>query len=109
MLFHLHLRKRLAQKHLEPYPARTPWLRFLDRIILLVGLGGPLATIPQIVKIYGSKSAADISPATFGAYAALDIVWIFYGLAHRERPIIWAYSSWLVVNTIVSAGALLYG
>ena len=109
MLFHQHLRKRRSQKGVEPYPARNPWLRLLDRVIFVVGVAGPIATIPQIVNIYGSHSAGNVSALTFGFYALFNTVWILYGLAHREPPIIVTYCLWFVVNIIVCIGALMYG
>ena len=94
---------------MEPYPAKSPLLRLLDRVIFVAGVAGPIATIPQIINIYGSHAAGNVSPVTFGAYAAFNVIWICYGLAHREPPIIMTYCLWLVVNTIVALGALMYG
>jgi uncharacterized protein with PQ loop repeat len=108
MLFHQHLRKRRSQKYLEPYPAKNIWLRWLDRIIFVAGVAGPIATIPQLINIYGSQTAGNISPITFGCYAAFNIIWIFYGLAHREPPIVMTYCLWFVANSAVCIGALIY-
>jgi MtN3 and saliva related transmembrane protein len=108
MLFHVHARKRRSRQDLEPYPARSPWLRFLDKVIFIPGVVGPIATIPQIINIYGTQSAGNVSAFTFGVYALFNLVWILYGLAHRERPIIIAYCLWFTVNTIVATGALIY-
>jgi MtN3 and saliva related transmembrane protein len=108
MLFHVHARKRRSQKNLEPYPARSFWLRFLDAIIFIPGVVGPIATIPQIINIYSTHSAGNVSAFTFGTYAAFNLVWIVYGLAHKERPIIIAYCLWFTVNSIVCLGALIY-
>ncbi len=109
MLFHVHRRKRHSGAGLEPYPARGFWLRFLDAIIFIPGIVGPIATIPQIINIYSTHAAGNVSAFTFGTYAAFNIVWIVYGLAHRERPIIVAYTLWFAVNSIVAVGAYIYG
>ncbi|MBI5457412.1 hypothetical protein HY971_01675 [Candidatus Kaiserbacteria bacterium] len=107
-LHHLHLRKR-ASGGLEPFPARTPWKRLLDKAVLGVGVIGPLASIPQVLKIYLTQDATGLSGISWGIWALLDIPWIAYGLVHRERPIIVAYSLWLTVNSLVFIGALMYG
>ncbi len=107
-LRHLHVRKR-AQKHLEPYPARTAWKRVLDRVVFLIGVLGPAMTLPQIILIYVGQDASGVSPFTWFGWALFDIPWILYGVAHRERPIIVTYSLWLVTNLIVAVGAVLYG
>lgn len=101
---HLHLRKRL-----EPYPASTPWKRLLDRTVLFVGIVGPLVTIPQIAKIYLYHDASDLALISWATYALFDIPWIAYGIAHREIPIIITYTLWLVVNTTVTVGIILWG
>lgn len=107
-LHHLHLRKRVS-KSLEPYPARSPWKRLLDTVVFAAGVVGPIFSIPQIILIYSNKDATGVSPVTWFAWAALDIVWILYGLVHKEPPIVVTYTFWFVVNLIVAFGAILYG
>lgn len=94
---------------MEPFPARSAWKRALDHLVIAVGIIGPVATVPQILKIYLLQQAAGVSALSWGTWALLDIPWILYGMAHRERPIIMTYTLWLVVNAIVCAGAILYG
>ena len=81
----------------------------LDVIIYAVGIIGPLLTLPQLVEIYIVHNAAGVSALTWGGYTLLDIPWILYGLAHRERPITITYTLWLAFNGAVFVGALLYG
>lgn len=107
-LHHIHLRKRRADDY-EPFPARSAWKRALDRVVLCVGVIGPIATAPQIYKIYAFQNAAGVSALSWGIWALLDIPWIIYGFVHRERPIILTYTLWLIINTIVCVGAILYG
>jgi uncharacterized protein with PQ loop repeat len=107
LLPHLHIRKR-SQKKVEPYPARTPALRFLDRAIYIAGAVGPLFTLPQLIKIYYFQDASGVSAVSWGAYALLDIPWILYGIVHRERPITLTYVLWFLFNLAVFIGALIY-
>lgn len=107
-LHHLHLRKRI-HKDLEPFPARTAWLRLLDRVVLAVGIIGPLTTIPQILKIFILEDAAGVSVISWGTWMILDIPWIIYGIVHRERPIAVTYTLWLFMNAAVFVEAVIYG
>lgn len=107
-MYHPHLRKRIS-KALEPYPARTLWKRALDRVVFAVGIIGPVITIPQILLIYVGKNAAGVSAVSYFGLAILNVPWILYGLVHRERPIVVAYSLWFFVNLIIATGAVLYG
>jgi uncharacterized protein with PQ loop repeat len=107
-LHHLHIRKRLS-RGLEPFPARSSWKRFLDRVVFVVGVIGPMTTIPQITKIYLLQNATGVSAFTWLAGAIFDIPWILYGAAHRERPIMITYTLWFLANTTVFVGAIMYG
>jgi uncharacterized protein with PQ loop repeat len=101
------VRKR-GHKKLEPFPASTFWMRFLDSVVLVVGVIGPLTTIPQILLIYTTHQATGVAATSWFGPAILDIPWILYGIAHRERAIVITYSLWLVMNTMVGVGAVLY-
>src|SRR3989344_1719814 len=104
---HLHLRKRHSRA-LEPYPARTLWKRILDRVVLGVGIAGPIMSIPQVLLIYVGREAAGVSPISFLAWALMDIPWMIYGLVHREVPIVVTYILWFFCNMLIFVGALLY-
>jgi uncharacterized protein with PQ loop repeat len=100
---HFHIRRRR-----EPYPARKSSLRWLDRFVLLVGVLGPIMTLPQIWLIFSTKDAGGVSALAFGTWALFDIPWMLYGIAHREPPIVATYTLWLVGNGLVCLGAILY-
>jgi len=104
---HIHKRKRQHQK-LEAFPHPHPWIRFLDNLLLVIAIIGPLSTIPQIVKIYWYQNAIGVSKLTFSFYAFFDVPWIIYGIIHKEKPIVLAYSLWFLANMIIVIGTILY-
>ncbi|MEN9561724.1 MAG: hypothetical protein RIQ56_997 [Candidatus Parcubacteria bacterium] len=101
-----HVYKRKRKITGEPFPARTTWLRFLDRVVLAAGIIGPFSAIPQVLKIYIEGDASGLSAPTWGMWALLNIPWIIYGHVHRELPIVATYSLWFIVNTSVFLGIL---
>ena len=101
---HFHIRKRL-----EPYPSKRTLIRALDVVVYVVGILGPLATIPQVIKIYAAQDATGVSVLSWGIYALFDITWIVYAIVHKERPLIICYSLWFFFNVLVTVGALVYG
>jgi uncharacterized protein with PQ loop repeat len=107
-LHHVHLRKRKAAG-LEPYPARSALKRFLDHLVLCVGIIGPLTAVPQILKIFLLQDASGVSLLSWLLPGLLDVPWIIYGLVHKERPIAVTYSLWFLANLTVAVGVLLYG
>ena len=106
-LHHLHKRKRIHKK-LEKYPHPNPWIRFLDNFLLVVAVIGPMANIPQIIKIFTLKTSIGVATLTFTLMAIFNIPWIIYGIVHKEKPIVIAYVLWLITNLIVVAGTFIY-
>ena len=107
-IHHLHVRERVHLQH-EPYPHPDPLKRFMDRFIYVVGLLGPVLTIPQILQIWVLKDASGVNVLTWGTYVFTAICWTVYGTIHKNKPLIIANSLWIVINFLVMLGAILYG
>lgn len=107
-IHHYHTRKRIYHK-LEEYPHPDKWKRFLDKSIYIVGAVGPIMTIPQLMKIWVEKNASGVSVISWGAYLVTAIFWLSYGIAHKEKPIIFTYSIWIVLEIFIVIGTLMYG
>ena len=73
-----------------------------DLIGFAAGLLTTIAFVPQVLKIWRTRSAADVSLATFIAFTVGVGLWLAYGIARQEPPII----LWNAV-TLVLAGAIL--
>ncbi len=58
--------------------------------MVVAGVVGPAATLPQIYKLYVSHSqhALGLSLTTWSLYTFLAMLWTFYGLVHKD-PAIW--------------------
>ena len=77
----------------------------MDMPTLLGSAAGLLTTIafvPQVVKIWRTKSARDVSLHTFVTFTLGVGLWLAYGVVKQEPPII----LWNAV-TLVLAGAIL--
>lgn len=106
-LHHLHQRKRVHHK-LEPYPHPNPSIRFLDNLVLLVAVIGPVTNLPQIFKIFSEKNAAGISVFTWMLWIVMSIIWLIYGIVHKEKPIIISSTLWTIAEIVVIYATLLY-
>jgi uncharacterized protein with PQ loop repeat len=104
---HFYLRKR-TQRALEPYPASKLYLRILDASVYVAGVVGPIVAIPQVMLIYGGKDATGVSPIAWFGWAAMNIPWLLYGIAHKEKPIVLTQSLWFCCNLLVAIGAVIY-
>jgi uncharacterized protein with PQ loop repeat len=94
----------MAQKVIELHEPK----KLIDKLIYVVALTYPLSTIPQIVDIYASKSSENISLLTWLLYDAFTFVFLWYAIQNRLKPLIIEYSMWIVAQSIVVAGILIY-
>jgi MtN3 and saliva related transmembrane protein len=69
---------------------------------LAAGFLTTIAFVPQVHKIWTSKSAKDVSLPTFLAFTLGVGLWLGYGIAKQEPPII----IWNAI-TLVLAGSIL--
>ncbi len=84
-------------------------MRMLDIAVYVVGVAGPLATLPQLIEIYSTHNADGVSFVTWGLYAVTDLPWVIYAFVHREPPLIICYVLWFSFNAAVAIGVLIYG
>ena len=90
--------------------ARNHILRnFFDIGIYVVSVLGPLLTIPQVTKIWFNQTAEGVSVIAWSGFLVAAIFWLFYGMVHKEKPIIITNCLWIVLELFVVIGALKYG
>ncbi len=106
-IYHIHKRKR-ASRSLQEYPHPNKWVGRLDTLVLTLAAIGPLFELPQLIDIYRNKSAQDVSFLTWFFFAFFGIPWLIYGIVHKEKPIIISYSLWIVIDTLIVIGILIY-
>jgi len=106
-LIHINKRKRF-HKDLEPYPHPIKWKRYLDKLIYVAGILGPILTIPQIFILFSTKSAEGISLISWASYLIGSIVFFFYAIVHKTKPLILIYCFWIFVHIIMVIGIILY-
>ena len=68
-----------------------------------------IAFIPQVVKIWRSKSADDVSLATFLAFTLGVALWLTFGILQKEPPIILWNGVTLVLAAAILAMKLKFG
>jgi uncharacterized protein with PQ loop repeat len=68
-----------------------------------------LMTIPQVLTIWITRRAAGVSVLSWGAYLISAVVWLWYGLQKRDRNVYLPCIGWILLDSAVIAGALVYG
>lgn len=69
----------------------------VDWLGLAAGLLTTIAFIPQVIKIWQTKSAHDISLGMFSLFSSGVFLWLLYGIAIESTPIIIANSITLLL------------
>lgn len=68
----------------------------------------PLTTIPQIVLLYSTKEAAGLSLTMWIMYLIGVIPFLLFGIINKHVQLIILNSLWLVVQSIMITGIVLY-
>ena len=72
-----------------------------DSIGMVAAVLTTVAYIPQVVKIYRTKSARDVSFRMFSLLATGVSLWLVYGIMMRSAPLIFANFVTLALSLIV--------
>jgi len=68
---------------------------------LTAGMLTTVAFVPQVVKTYQSRSAKDLSLWMFLIFCTGVVLWLIYGIAINELPVIIANSVTLVLASVL--------
>jgi uncharacterized protein with PQ loop repeat len=69
-------------------------------------IGGPLMTLPQIYSIW-MEHQKGVSIVSWTGYMLTGVIWLVYGLKHREWPIIILQLTWIALDLGVIVGLVL--
>ena len=106
LFHHLHQQKKLISLRKPLFPDK--WLKILDKVAFIVGILGPICTLPQLYTIWILHEASGVSIFSWASYALFNIVLLFYGIAHQVKLMMVMYTLWFIVNFAVAFGAFLY-
>ncbi len=83
--------------------------RWVTELIgLLAGFCTTLSLVPQLRRIWRSKSAHDLSPVMFGIFGLGIILWLIFGIGIHSPSVIAANSLSLVLVVAILTLALRY-
>lgn len=106
-LHHLHARKRLY-KHLSPYPHPTRWKRLFDYVMYGVAILSPASLLPQLHMLYTFQDAAGLSLTTWLLGNIINLLWLAYGLIHRDIPLMVSGLILAILNILMVYGIIAY-
>jgi MtN3 and saliva related transmembrane protein len=73
----------------------------LEIIGYLAGSLTTLAFVPQVLQIYKTKSAKDVSLAMFLLFTTGVVMWLAYGLMTHSLPVVAANGVTLLLSAVI--------
>jgi uncharacterized protein with PQ loop repeat len=81
----------------------------VDRLTYVAAILEPLITLPQVYQIFHQRTAAGVSLTSWIGYEALTLVWLWYGIVHKERVIIVYQGLFALFQIAIIVGGIMYG
>ena len=75
---------------------------------IMAGTLTTIAFVPQVIKIYKTKNAKDLSIMTFCIFSCGVFLWLIYGIVTREWPITLANGVTLILIFLIIAMKIRY-
>ena len=73
----------------------------IETFRMIAGTLTTIAFVPQVLKIYQTKSAKDVSYLMFSIFSTGIVFWLIYGILIRSTPIIAANVVTLTLSVII--------
>jgi uncharacterized protein with PQ loop repeat len=86
------------------------WKLDFDRFMIFAGLISPLATIPQVIKLYGTPAALSDGKAiaTSALYTIIATLWAAYGVINQQLAVLVGNASGAVIYAVMAIGILIH-
>jgi MtN3 and saliva related transmembrane protein len=84
-------------------------MNIIPILATILGVITGLANVPQITKIFKTKSAKDLSLTTNNIFLLSSIVWLIYGFQLINYPLIIANIIYIITYSLIIVGFLIYG
>lgn len=98
MVQHHHVRKIHSKKRKEP----------LDYFVYFFTIATPLFEIPQAYEIYSSQDAESVSLLTWSFFFMASVVLLAYAIKNRLKPLIVMYTLYMMAESTIVVGIVLY-
>ena len=83
--------------------SRRKATRTVDSLAYIVGVGGNIAVVPQIIKAWQSD-APGLAISTWLLFSMIGGIWLAYAILHKSKPLIVAQSVGISCNLLVVGG-----
>lgn len=78
----------------------------MDRLAFLAGIMLPVMTIPQAYKVWTDADVQGVSLLTWSLYTVVSLLFVIFGLRHKELLLIYTYTPMFAIEVIIVVGLL---
>lgn len=82
--------------------------KLVDDIIYIVGSFGVLVFIPQLIQIWSPGDISGVSLISWIGISIASLFWLFYGIVHKAKPIIFINILAVSIQLLIVLGILLH-
>lgn len=100
---HHHASRRRTHQHKK---ARSIWLALVDKSVYIIAIIAVMANVPQLMNIWVGKNLAGVSLLSWVGFLVGSLFWLWYGVLHKERPIIITNTLLIIVQGFIVFGLL---
>ncbi|MDD2823157.1 MAG: SemiSWEET family transporter [Candidatus Daviesbacteria bacterium] len=80
---------------------------FINKGVYCVSFLGILIVLPQTLNIWVGKNTSGVSLITWSGFLVGSLFWLFYGIIHKEKPIIFTNLAGILMNLSIIFGLIL--
>jgi MtN3 and saliva related transmembrane protein len=73
----------------------------METLGYIAGILTTIAFVPQVIQIYKTKSAEDVSLSMFLLFTAGVVMWLVYGIQSQAVPVIAANATTLLLSCVI--------
>jgi uncharacterized protein with PQ loop repeat len=80
----------------------------LERVLRALSVATMIMTVPQVWTIWIGRDAGGVSLVAWASYLLSACLWFVYGLRKKDKTIYLACIGWIVLDTAVVIGVVVY-
>ncbi len=84
----LHHYQKNKKKSEELTQKQKTFNKIVDDIIYVIGSLGVLVFIPQLIRVWSPGDISGVSLLSWAGMFVASSFWLFYGIVHKVKPII---------------------
>jgi len=86
----------------------SPSVSGLEKVLRGLSVVTMLMTVPQVLTIWVGRDASGVSLVSWASYLFAACLWFVYGLQKRDKTIYLACIGWILLDSAVVIGVVMY-